>query len=329
MTRLYPWLLPSWQKLESALAQGRFPHALLLTGRAGTGKGDFAEHLAQSLLCESRDKPCGLCKACRLYMAGTHPDRFYLTLEANKKDPGKVSKTIKIEQVRGLTEKLALSRFGDQYKVAIINPADTMTHAAANSLLKTLEEPSDNTVLLLVSSQPAKLPATIRSRCQWLRLDTGDDKAALEWLTNEIGESDAGVCLSLSSGAPLAAHEMAVSGDLESRKEYFEGLAGILQGRDNAIAVTRRWLKDDEMKGLAWMHGWLADLVRLKMAGQEADIRNIDLPEGLQKLAMQLESRKLFGLMDKVAANLNLASGSLNQQLMTEDILLSWAEQAA
>lgn len=327
MTTLFPWLQPAWNKIDSALAQGRFPHALLLTGQAGIGKSHFAEHLAQSLLCESKVKPCGQCKACQRYAARTHPDRYYLTLEPLKKDPEKLSKTIKIEQVRGLMEKLALSRFGDQHKVAIINPADTMTRAAANSLLKTLEEPSDNTVLLLVSSQPAKLPATIRSRCQWLRLNTGDGQAALEWLTHEIGESDARVCLSLSSAAPLAAREMAVSGDLQSRKDYFEGLAAILQGRENAIVVAERWIKGDEMRGLIWMHSWLTDLVRLKMTGQATNIRNIDLQEDLQRLVTRLESRKIFSLMDRVAANLNLASGSLNQQLMTEDILLNWAEQ--
>lgn len=326
MTPLYPWLTSAWNRLASALAQGRFPHALLITGQAGIGKGAFAGYLAQSLLCEARDKPCGHCKACLLYQAGTHPDSSYLTFEPLKSDPEKLSKTIKIEQVRALTEKLALSRFGDGYKVAIINPADAMTHAAANSLLKTLEEPSDNTVLVLVSSQPAQLPATIRSRCQWLGLDTGDGRAAQSWLADEIGVIDARNCLSLSSGAPLAAHEMAVSGDLVSRKEYFAELAAILQGRDNAIVVAQHWLKDDEMKGLSWMYSWLTDLVRLKMSGLKADIRNVDLAEDLCGLAMQLESRKIFSLIDKVASNLSLASGSLNQQLMTEDVLLSWAE---
>jgi len=80
------------------------------------------------------------------------------------------------------------------------------------------------------------------------------------------------------------------------------------------------------MKGLSWMHSWLTDLVRLKMGALKTDIRNVDLAEGLCGLAMQLESRKIFSLMDKVAMNLNMTSGSLNQQLMTEDVLLGWAE---
>lgn len=332
MTTLYPWLQSAWNRLASAQAQGRFPHALLLSGQPGVGKDDFSRHLAQSLLCESSDKPCSQCNACQLYLAGTHPDSSHLTFEPLKSDSEKLSKTIKIEQVRALVEKLTLSRFGDGFKVAIINPADAMTHAAANSLLKTLEEPSDNTVMVLVSSQPARLPATIRSRCQWLKLTTGDGEAGLQWLSSEIGETDARDCLGLSSGAPLAARAMATSGDLVLRREYFAGLVAILQESGNALSVAQRWLKGDEMKGLSWMYGWLADLTRLKMGGEQTTIRNVDLTNDLQKLARQVSGRKVFELMDKVAANLNRGSGSLNQQLMTEDILISWAaltEQAA
>lgn len=326
MATLYPWLTSAWNRLASALAQGRFPHALLITGQPGIGKGAFAGYLAQSLLCEARDKPCGHCKTCLLYQAGTHPDNSYITFEPLKSDPEKLSKTIGIDQVRALTEKLTLSRFGDGYKVAVINPADAMTRAAANSLLKTLEEPTDNTALVLVSSQPAKLPATIRSRCQRIQLSSSDSGTTLDWLSGQIGANKASACLELALGAPLAALELAEAGELEKRKEYFSELAAILQGRDNAIGVAQHWLKDDEMKGLSWMHSWLTDLVRLKVGGLKTDIRNVDLAEGLRGLAMQLESRKVFSLMDKVAMNLNMASGSLNQQLMTEDVLLSWAE---
>jgi hypothetical protein len=143
MTNLYPWLEPYRASLAAVLEQGRFPHALLLTGQPGMGKATFCDYLAKMLLCEhpSEDHiPCGTCPGCIQFEAGTHADYFHVHPEVDEKT-GKESKAIKVDQIRELAERLSLSSHRGGYKVAVLNPAEAMNINAANSLLKTLEEP--------------------------------------------------------------------------------------------------------------------------------------------------------------------------------------------
>jgi len=191
MTTLYPWLETYRQTIATALAQGRLPHALLLTGLQGVGKGVLAEAIAGQLLCPAatlETGPCGHCDACAQLNAGSHPD--YLRIQ-----PEEDSSVIKVDQIRLLAEKLSFSSHQGGYKVAVLNPAGNMNINAANSLLKTLEEPSDNTVLLLICERPSQLPATVRSRCQQIRVEVPGQDVALQWLAGQ-GISGAGRDLS-------------------------------------------------------------------------------------------------------------------------------------
>ena len=165
MSDFYPWLEPARETLIAALQQERLPHALLLTGQPGTGKAAFSNYVAQLILCQqptASHMPCGTCPGCIQFAAGGHPDYFYVTYAVDDKT-GKVSREIKVDQIRALAGKLVMSSHHGGYQVAILNPAEAMNKNAANSLLKTLEEPSDNTVLVLVSTCPARLPATVRA----------------------------------------------------------------------------------------------------------------------------------------------------------------------
>ncbi|MBI5040490.1 MAG: DNA polymerase III subunit delta', partial [Gammaproteobacteria bacterium] len=153
----YPWQDTEWAQLRARAAQRRLPHALLVTGPAGVGKCDFADAFARSLLCKhpaGDGSACGNCEACHLVRAGTHPDYLTVTFIEDKTQIG-------IDQIRELCRALALKSHAGGYKIAIVTPAERMTVEAANSLLKTLEEPTDNTLLMLVTEQPARLPATI------------------------------------------------------------------------------------------------------------------------------------------------------------------------
>lgn len=325
----FPWLLPALDKFGDLLQQNRVPHALLISGIPGMGKSVFAQQLALRLLCESpgnAGEPCGQCTGCTLYQAGTHPDYFHVTFEVDEKT-GKVSTVIKVDQIRALSEGLALSRHGAAHKVAILEPANALNINAANSLLKTLEEPADNTVLILVSAQPGRLPATIRSRCQQLRFDVPDTAAALEWLRNQYDGPQLEVFLRLAGGAPLRALQLTRENALEERRARLDALVGLREGRTDAIAVAQSWAKDEDLRGLHWLRGWLMDLLKIRLAGTDSGIQSVDLADSLTSLAQRLDSKVLFGQLDKLNRLLRLENTSLNRQLMMEDVLLMWAEQ--
>jgi len=306
------------------------PHALLLTGQPGLGKAAFAESLANMLLCQNTSKnhqPCGTCPGCIQFKAGTHPDFFRVELQVDEKT-GKESKEIKVDQIRELTEKLTLSSHQGGYKVAVLNPADAMNINASNSLLKTLEEPSDNTVLVLVCTQPARLPATVRSRCQQLRIEAPDKNEALRWLDSRgHGDITAAMYLDLALGAPLEALEQAQTSSIEARQERFTSLVEILEGRTSPLAVAQTWAKDEDMQGIRWMRDWLMDLLRIRMTGDSSGVRSADLADSLTSLARRLDSKVLFIELERINRALRLTASSLNRQLLTEDILLAWATQ--
>ena len=153
----YPWQMPLWQDFQRAVLLNRLPHALLLHGTLGTGKMHFAKLMAQALLCEQTG--CQQCRSCHLFASEHHPDCFLLEPE----EPGKA---IKIDAVREALAWLALSPSQGRAKVLILNPVELLNNASANALLKSLEEPTPNTTLILLAEQPALVLATLRSRCQ-------------------------------------------------------------------------------------------------------------------------------------------------------------------
>ena len=146
--------------LENAYRQNRLSHAYLLSGVSNADKTQFARDFAGFLLCESNvSGACGHCRSCHLMAANNHPD--FLLIEPSEKNHA-----IKIDQVRALSEKITKTAHFGNYRVVIIAPADAMPVAAANALLKTLEEPVGKTIIFLVEEQAGLLPSTLLSRCQ-------------------------------------------------------------------------------------------------------------------------------------------------------------------
>ncbi len=323
MTTLYPWLEPYRLTVATALAQGRLPHALLLSGLPGVGKSVLAETIAAQLLCTAATReagPCGRCASCAQINAGSHPDYIKVQLEED-------ASVIKVDQIRWLAEKLSLSSHQGGYKVAVLDPADRMNINASNSLLKTLEEPSDNTVLVLVCERASQLPPTVRSRCQQLKVDVPEQDTALQWLAGQGIAAPAETYLQMAHGAPLAALKQAQADSIEARRAHFDALVDILEGRSAPLATALLWSKEDDMQGIRWMQDWLMDLVRIVMTGQTSAVRSADLLDRMVTLACRLDSRVLFEQLERINRTLGLATGSLNRQLLTEDILLAWAAQ--
>lgn len=327
---LHPWQREAWARLWPRLQADRLPHGLLITGPEGIGKLDFAEALAQAALCQrpGPEGACGRCPTCVLYAAGTHPDLLRVAPEED-------SRQIKVDQIRELIEFAALSRHYDGHKVILIHPAEAMNPNAANSLLKTLEEPTPRVVLVLVSARPSLLPATVRSRCQQLALGLPERRQALAWLMKQGvgGDKDkekekekAAVLLAMAHGAPLKARDLARSEALERRAEFFKALSDLYAGRSGVVATAERWYKQDLAELLEWQIGWLEDAVRLRLAGPQARVVNLDLIQDLRRLAESLDLETLFWLRERLVERRLLPSTTVNRQLLLEDVLLGWLE---
>jgi DNA polymerase III, delta prime subunit (EC 2.7.7.7) len=177
----YPWLRPAFEQLITSYQAGRGHHALLVQARAGMGDEALVYALTRYLMCQQPDghKSCGKCHSCQLMQAGTHPDYYALAPEKGKS-------TLGIDAVREVSEKLyEHARLGGA-KVVWIADAAILTEAAANALLKTLEEPPKNTWFFLACEEPARLLATLRSRCRLFHLAPPSEQYGLAWLEREV-----------------------------------------------------------------------------------------------------------------------------------------------
>src|ERR1700690_1614174 len=233
----FPWQEDVWNRIIGM--NDRLPHALLFHGRTGIGKLHLAQVLAQSLLCEHRSKlglACGTCPACAWFASNNHPDFRLVQPEAlapaqDDTDAGeggddgkkKPSKQIKIEQIRELSDFLNVGSHRNGYRVVLIHPAESMNPGAANALLKSLEEPSSGVVFLLVSHQPSKLLATVRSRCHALALSLPPRELSLPWL-QEQGSKVPPASLAFAGDAPLEAARLP-DGEAPTRDRLFDLLS--------------------------------------------------------------------------------------------------------
>ncbi len=321
---VYPWHASLWSSLTADLA--RLPHALLLQGPVGVGKRDFALRLAAALLCAQPDAEtaaCGHCHGCRLLAAGTHPDLTMVVPEEDRRG-------IVIDQIRGLGAFLALRPHTAARKVAILSPADSMNLNAANSLLKILEEPPLGSVLLLVASQPARLPATIRSRCQRLMFTAPGRALALDWLKGREGGEVALQLIDETGGAPLQALALAGDDFLAKRETLVRDLDRLLAGAEDPVACAQRWKGLGASVCVEWLGGFVAGLIRgLATPGEKAVDVNPAVSRFLQTRKNVLNLNKLFAYFDVVSSVRNgLFSGALDELLLLEDLLIRWCRMA-
>lgn len=173
----YPWQQSLWQHFIGQYEQSRLPHALLLTGQKGIGKWNYANVIADFLLCASpkSNLACGQCRSCQLNLVGTHPDKNIITPEDG-------AKLIKVDQIRHLSNRISNTAQQGGRKLIILGPVEQLNSNAANALLKNLEEPSEDTFFILYSHVFSGVIATIRSRCQLLSLPTPDRLIVIKWL---------------------------------------------------------------------------------------------------------------------------------------------------
>lgn len=322
---VYPWQQAIWQHLTDYLAQQRIPQALLVTGAAGVGKQQLVNAFAGALLCHrlSADgSACGDCTSCHLLAAQTHPD--FLTLEPE--EPGKA---IGIDKIRQLIVKLALKPQFEKYRVVVINPADQMNTASANAFLKCLEEPTERTCLVLISEKPARLPATIRSRCQTVACRIPEKNAARQWLQQQGINEQFDSLLALAGGAPLKAQRYAQQNSPVIRLECFEAWLKIGEAKDNMLTLAEQWQKADSLdleEVLSWMIGWISDIVKLAHQADVSQLLNPDLKKPLQALAKRLELKGIYAFYDSLLMARAQLNTPINKQLLLERLLINWSQ---
>ena len=320
---MFPWQISNWNNLISSREGGRLAHGLLFHGAKGIGKKHFAIEFAHWLLCEQplAEKACGVCKACKLIQAESNPD--FMTLY-----PEEEGKAIKVDQVRDLIKKISLTSHGKGYRVILITPADALNINASNSLLKTLEEPPANTVLILISDQPSALMATIRSRTQMIRFNLPSDEQSLQWL-NQLNIDRPELLLRLSGGAPLAAAAIAEIQGLAIRDNLFKNWQELAIGNADALESAAMWIKDgfkiSENMPLNWVSSWLSDMIKYLQGAHIENMVNVDYAQVLQKLAGQVDLKALYGLLDRLNDTVRLNETSANQLMLIEGLLLHWA----
>jgi DNA polymerase-3 subunit delta' len=325
--QVYPWQGTLWQGLQQRRAQRQLPHALLLSGPPGMGKQHFADCLAHALLCESPladGSACGHCRGCLLMQAGSHPD--YLLVA-----PEEEGKGIGIAQIRALIEFQSLkSQYGTP-RVIQLQPADRLNPAAANALLKTLEEPAGDTILILSTARPASLLPTVRSRCQQLlfRPLLSPDQASRQWLAERLatqaGELDE--LLQASGGAPLRVLSMIEGEELSQRAKILDDWQAMEQGRESPLKLAESWEQLGIHRVMHILYGLLADMIQLKLLTDAARLGNPRLRGNVQALAEQVDLGFLDALLLRVQERIGLLQGQVKPQVILEEILLAWKQR--
>ncbi|MCB1606498.1 MAG: DNA polymerase III subunit delta' [Xanthomonadales bacterium] len=227
-----PWAEPLERRLHQLIEAGRMPHAICLEGPAGVGKGIVVERLIGMLLCSDLQPsgPCGSCAECLLLRAGSHPDRIQVVPDT------KTGRTISVDAVRALIERISMRPQRQGAQIAVLTPADALNAASANALLKTLEEPAQDSHLVLICADPARLPVTVLSRCLRLVLNPPSADVAIDWL-QRTGSDDRslGLALELADGRPLLALGAAQGGRLTEWEAAIRQLAALQSGRTGIV----------------------------------------------------------------------------------------------
>ncbi len=316
-----PWHHRQWEMLEAALEQDKLHHALLVHGQRGLGKQQFVDRLAALLLCEStlpaRGRPCGECRSCNLLAAHSHPDQLRL-----HPDEGKTQ--ISVAQIRALiSEQLLTSHYGG-YRVVLLAPADALNSNAANALLKTLEEPPTRYVFILLSERPTALPATLRSRCLSILINAPPKAQVIDWLSQASDvDMDWEFLLHWTGTAPLTALETADTEFAAAINARLAGLADLVSGRKDPLAIAEQWQKSGMADVLDWQLRLISQLMRQRTLSESA--AQAALP-ALAELTGHLDFPGLNRLYDAIMElrDAQLRNLNPNDKLALEGLAVTW-----
>ncbi|MNZ89160.1 DNA polymerase III subunit delta' [compost metagenome] len=321
MAEAYPWQDSLWQQLAG---RAQHAHAYLLHGPAGIGKRALAERLMARLLCQRPEglDACGQCKSCLLLKAGSHPDNYIL-------EPEEADKAIKVDQVRELVSFVVQTAQLGGRKVVLIEPAESMNINAANALLKSLEEPSGDTVLLLVSHQVSRLLPTIKSRCVQQACPLPGEAMSLAWLATALpdcSEDERVELLTLAAGSPLAAVTLQAQGVREQRALVVDGVKKLLKQQQSPTQLAEGWNAIPLLLLFDWFCDWSNLILRYQLTQDEAGLGLADMRKVVQYLAQKSSKDKVLTIQDWILAQRQkvLSKANLNRVLLLEALLVQW-----
>jgi len=316
----YPWLNSSYRHIISQHQAGRAHHALLIQALPGMGDDALAWGISRWLMCQQPEgqKSCGHCHSCQLMTAGTHPDWHQLVVEKGKTSLG-------IDAVRSVTEKLYHHAQQGGAKVVWLPDATQLTEAAANALLKTLEEPPKNTWFLLSCREPSRLLATLRSRCLLWHLAPPDEAKSLYWLQqqNHMPHNAHITALRLAGGAPAAALMLLEEKVWQQRQLLCQSLpTGIAHDLLSLLPVLNH---DNVVQRIDWLCALLVDALKWQQGGA-AFISNVDQQDLIFQLASQLPAASIDSSLQQwlTCRERLLNVVAVNRELLLTDQLLSW-----
>ncbi|MFY9995595.1 MAG: DNA polymerase III subunit delta' [Leclercia sp.] len=316
----YPWLRPHLEQLVNSYQSGRGHHALLIQSLPGMGDDALIYAISRYLMCQQPQghKSCGQCRSCQLMQAQTHPDAY--TLEPEK---GKTS--LGIDAVRAVNEKLyERARLGGA-KVVWLKDAAQLTEAAANALLKTLEEPPENTWFLLACREPGRLLATLRSRCRLHHLSVPPEAWAISWLAREVTVSQEAAlsALRLCGGAPAAALDLLQQKVWAQREQLCQALGAVSDSGDwlSLLSVLNH---DPASERLHWLAALLLDALKIQQGATL--LSNADAWPLVSNLAQRLPGVALSAMLSDVCQCREqlLSVTGLNRELVLTDLLLTF-----
>ena len=315
---LWPWQTSFYERLRQAHSQ-RPAHALLLQTAAGHGGEQLARALAMQQLCRQDEAlACGHCRSCQLFLAGTHPD-FLTLLPEEAEAPIKVDA---VRQVVGFLQQRA--QFGG-WRVVLIDPAERMNVQAANALLKTLEEPGEQVLLLLLSERPSDLLATVRSRCQTWILPRASGEQAQEWLQAQGGGEWTTIALQMARAAPLRGQALLAADWPRRRSILWTDVQALHQGRRDAIAVAATWKSwGDPLTLSDVLAQWVEDLMRCQR-GLTQDLHHPDLVADYDSMLVSIQAERLHAFWQRLIAVRRDLAGHLQLQLLLETLALDIA----
>ena len=314
------------ETLRQSLLKGRLHHAYLFIGPDGIGKRTLALALAQAIHCAELESDfCGKCGACRAIQTGNHADVRILEPLSNKKD-------ISIQQVRELEKALSLRSFSGRQKLAIIDPATLMNWPAQNALLKTLEEPPQGCILILIAPNPGALLPTVRSRAFALSFTPLPRRLMVSFLISQRGKTreQAEVLAALTMGSLGAVSRFDKEKMIEKRLDWMKTLVSLRAGDYRAAlnaAEALAWNREETLKFLEWAELWYRDLLTFRVAHAPDKILNMDMLPQIEEQSARIDADDLFSLLSKTVEASQLIQRNLNRRMVIEDLLLRAVER--